>query len=428
MLRVAQVWRLSGPRTRSLVGSRAASRSWPPAASPARPVQRASSWRVARVLGWSKPRTRSLMGSRQANWSRAPAASLLPGPEGEAVAGGQGVGMVGAENPLADGQQGGEPVTGRRPHPLPGRSSGRVCGGWPGCRDGRGRGPARGWGAGPRNGRGPRPHLPPGRSSGRGCGGWSGCRGGRGPNALADGQQGGELVAGPAASPAFPVHRASWYRVARVSGCSGPGTRSRTGSRAANWSRAPAASPASPVQEASSWRASGCGGRRDPERAPGREAGRRAGRGPPATPPPPRSRGELVAGVQGVGVLRARTRSRTGSRAASWSRAPAESPAFPVQRASCGGRPGCRGVPGRRRRRGCARRRSAEQIPGRGVAAAVPEYQAIRHMPRLVRSRTARACGSSSARRPRAGVFAVSRDRRLDHGRGGLPHWAAASA
>ena len=58
---------------------------------------------------------------------------------------------------------------------------------------------------------------------------------------LADGQQRGELVAAPAAS-ASPVQRARLERMIRVSGCSGPWTRSRTGSSAASWSRAPAAS------------------------------------------------------------------------------------------------------------------------------------------------------------------------------------------
>ena len=62
---------------------------------------------------------------------------------------------------------------------------------------------------------------------------------------LADGQQRGELVAAPAASPASPVQRARLERMIRVSGCSGPWTRSRTGSSAASWSRTPAASPAS---------------------------------------------------------------------------------------------------------------------------------------------------------------------------------------
>ena len=50
-------------------------------------------------------------------------------------------------------------------------------------------------------------------------------------------------------------------RAVSVSGCSAPETRSRTGTSAANWSRAPAASPACPVQEARLPRAvsvSGC--------------------------------------------------------------------------------------------------------------------------------------------------------------------------
>ena len=36
----------------------------------------------------------------------------LPGPVGEVVTGGQGLGMLGPEDPLADGQQGGELVAG----------------------------------------------------------------------------------------------------------------------------------------------------------------------------------------------------------------------------------------------------------------------------------------------------------------------------
>jgi NADPH-dependent curcumin reductase len=84
-----------------------------------------------------------------------------------------------------------------------------------------------------------------------------------------------------------------------VSGCSGPETRSRTGSSAADWSRAAAASPASPVQRASSCRlvrVSGCSG---PE-----------------------------------------TRSRTVSSAAYWSRAAAASPASPVGRVTASEHPG----------------------------------------------------------------------------------------
>jgi hypothetical protein len=88
---------------------------------------------------------------------------------------------------------------------------------------------------------------------------------------------------------ACPVQEARLARAVRVSGWSGPETRSMTGSRAANWSRAPAASPACPVQEARLARAVRVSGWSGPE-----------------------------------------TRSRTGSRAAYWSRAPAGSPAAPM--------------------------------------------------------------------------------------------------
>jgi hypothetical protein len=64
-------------------------------------------------------------------------------------------------------------------------------------------------------------------------------------NPLVDGQQRGQLVAGPpAALPACPVQRARLPRVPRVSERSGPRTCSRMGSSSANWSRAPAALPA----------------------------------------------------------------------------------------------------------------------------------------------------------------------------------------
>ena len=65
---------------------------------------------MVRVSGWSGPRTRRRSASRAANRSRAPGrVAGLPGPR-EVVAGGQGVGVVGAEDPLAVGEQGGEQV------------------------------------------------------------------------------------------------------------------------------------------------------------------------------------------------------------------------------------------------------------------------------------------------------------------------------
>ena len=90
----------------------------------------------------------------------------------------------------------------------------------------------------------------------------------------------------------------------RVSGCSGPRSRSRTGSSAASWSRAPAASPASPVQ-----RARLCAdvqgvrvfGAEDPL-ADGQQRGELvAGPGRVARLPGPA--GEVVPGGQGVRVL-----------------------------------------------------------------------------------------------------------------------------
>jgi hypothetical protein len=67
---------------------------------------------VVRVSGCSRPRARSPIGSSAANWSRAPAASpCAPGPAGEVGAGGQGVGVFQAEDPLEERQQRGQLVT-----------------------------------------------------------------------------------------------------------------------------------------------------------------------------------------------------------------------------------------------------------------------------------------------------------------------------
>ena len=86
----------------------------------------------------------------------------LPGPVGEVGAGGQGVGVLGAQDPLADGQQGGELVAG------PGRIP-------------RLPGPAGEFVAGDQG---------------------AGVLGAQDP--LVDGQQGGELVAGPGRIPRLP--------------------------------------------------------------------------------------------------------------------------------------------------------------------------------------------------------------------------------
>ena len=133
----------------------------------------------------------------------------LPGPASQAGPGGQGARVLRAGYPLGHGQQRGVLVAGRGRVPrLPGPASEAGAGGQ-GARVLRRRGPARSRAAARRTGRGPRPRRPPPRSSEPGS-----------------------------------------RRAVRVRGCSGPRTRSVTGSSAAHWSRAAAASPASPVQRA----------------------------------------------------------------------------------------------------------------------------------------------------------------------------------
>ena len=122
LARAARVSGCSGPKTRSRMGSSAAYWSRAPAASPASPVQRARLARAARVSGCSGPRTRSRTGSSAANWSRAPAASpASPGPLGEVRADGQGIRVLGAQDPLAMGSSAAD-RRGPRPHPPPARS------------------------------------------------------------------------------------------------------------------------------------------------------------------------------------------------------------------------------------------------------------------------------------------------------------------
>jgi hypothetical protein len=131
---------------------------------------------------------------------------------------------------------------------------------------------------------------------------------------------------------AFSVQMARLARVDSVSGCSAPKTRSRTGSRAAYWSRAAAASPASPVQRASSARktsASGCS-------APKTRSlmGTRAAywsRAAAASPACPVQRAMFERTDSAKECSAPATRSPTGSRAAYWSRAATASPACPLQ-------------------------------------------------------------------------------------------------
>ena len=127
--------------------------------------------------------------------------TCLPGPVGEFVAGSQGARVLRALDPLADGQQRGELVAGPRPHPPPARSSGQGGRGWTGCAGARRPGPARGWAAARRTGRGPGriPRLPgPAGEVGADDQG-VGMLGALDP--LADRQQRGKLVAGPGRIP-----------------------------------------------------------------------------------------------------------------------------------------------------------------------------------------------------------------------------------
>ena len=78
--------------------------------------------RAFKVPGSSGPQTFSWRGSRAANWSRAAAASpASPVQLTELMAGYQDVRVLGAEDLLLEGQQGGAIGRGRRPDPPPSR-------------------------------------------------------------------------------------------------------------------------------------------------------------------------------------------------------------------------------------------------------------------------------------------------------------------
>ena len=192
-----------------------------------------------------------------------------------------------------------------------------------------------------------------------------------------------------AASPASRVSLARLLRAIRVSGCSGPSTRSMTGTGPCT-GRGPRRIPRlpGPLGEVV---AGGQGVRVLGAEHPLEDGQQRgvlvAGRG--RVPCLPVQWARLCAGAQGVRVLGAEhplddgqqrgvlvagggriprlpgpagqvvralrvfgcsgpsTRSMMGSRAAYWSRAAAASPACPVQRRGCCGRPGCPGARGR---------------------------------------------------------------------------------
>ena len=117
----------SGPRTRSSKNSSAASWSRAPAASPARPVQSARLPRAVRVSGCSGPRTRSSKGSSAANWSRAPPDPPPARSRWRACAGWSGCPGARGRGPALEGQQPGVLVAAPPPHPPPARSVRRGC-------------------------------------------------------------------------------------------------------------------------------------------------------------------------------------------------------------------------------------------------------------------------------------------------------------
>ena len=171
------------------------------------------------------------------------------------------------------------------------------------CPGARGPGPARGWAAARRTGRGPQPHRLRARSSERGYRGCPGCSGARGQDLLHDGQQRGELVRrlrhvrlpGPAGEVG-----------AGGPGC--PGARGpdplADGQQRGELVPGPGRIPRLPGPAGEFGGRSGSPGARGPGPAPARAAARRAGRGPRPRPPPPRSRtGDCAGGAQSVRVL-----------------------------------------------------------------------------------------------------------------------------
>ena len=127
-----------------------------------------------------------------------------------------------------------------------------------------------------------------------------------------------------------PVQPATPARAFSVSGWSRPSIRSTWGSSAANSSQAPAGSPACPVQWAWMARAFSVSGWSEPSTPSTSGSSAETGRGPRPARPSSVQRA-LVAGPEGVGWSGPSTRVTSGSSAANSSRAPAGSPAFPVQ-------------------------------------------------------------------------------------------------
>ena len=203
-----------------------------PAGSPTCPVQYATLLRVVRVSGWSGPSTRSRsVSSCSERGGRAGRVPRLPAPVGEVVAGGQGVGVVGAEHPQLVGEQLARTRRPRRPGPPPPRSSRRGCCGWSGCRGGRGPSTrSRSVSSSLEQRRPRRPGPPPPRPVGEVVAGGQGVGvvGARAPAAGRRAARSNSAIA-PAGSPACPVARrrgcCGW------SGCRGGRGRAPAGGR-----------------------------------------------------------------------------------------------------------------------------------------------------------------------------------------------------
>ena len=162
------------------------------------------------------------------------------------------------------------------------------------------------------------------------------------------GQQPGEQVPGGGRVPRLPGPAGELSRTVRVSGCSGPRTRSSTGTSPASRSRAAAASPSSPVNLAR-FLADGQDVRvlRAEYPFPWQQPGEQVpGRGQiPCLPGQP---SEIVLGRPGCSG--APGRGPASARAAARRAGPGRRPDPRLARSSrrdCGGRPGYPGAPGR---------------------------------------------------------------------------------
>ena len=214
------------------------------------------------MSGWSAPSTRS-RSARACSYSgmARPRSPAVPVGAGEVVPRAQGVGVVGAQHPLAVGQ--GLLVQRDGPAQVPRRPGRRRrgCSARSGCRGGRRPAPAPGRPGPARTAGWPGPGPPrPGRRR-RGCSARSGCRGGRRP-APARGRPGPARTAGwPGPGPPRPGRRRRGCS-ARP-GCRGGRRRAPARRSARTCSNSGMARPRSPVSQIGAGedvpRGQGCG-------------------------------------------------------------------------------------------------------------------------------------------------------------------------